>query len=97
MNKPDQTINDYIQMIDNLERKLEKDIDSLISKLSLTVSGLIKANAEILDLRQQISRKDKALAFYANESNYDMDYDPSEGHSSEMLKDCGEKAREALI
>ena len=24
MNKPDQTINDYIQMIDDLERKLEK-------------------------------------------------------------------------
>jgi len=29
MNKPDQTINDYIQMIDNLERKLERAIEAL--------------------------------------------------------------------
>ena len=29
MNKPDQTINDYIQMIDNLERKLERATEAL--------------------------------------------------------------------
>jgi len=29
MNKPDQTINDYIQMIDNLERKLEVAVEAL--------------------------------------------------------------------
>ena len=62
-------------------------------KYNLPKSGLLDI---ICTLADKLEQRDKALAFYANESNYDMDYDPSEGHSSEILMDSGEKAREAL-
>ena len=55
-----------------------------------------KGEARIKDLERKLEQRDKALAFYANESNYDMDYDLELGHWSEMMEDCGEKAREAL-
>lgn len=36
----------------------------------------------------------KKLKFYANESIYEIDYDPNTGHTSEAITDCGKKARE---
>ena len=64
MNKPDQTINDYIQMIDNLEKKLE------IAEKKARANEAARDNvAELLSAEtKRLNTAIEALEFVASET-----------------------------